>query len=49
MVESTLEHTLAERISCEIKHHRKGSEEHLHQEMGNLLFQNKNHHVYHKP
>ena len=28
-------------------HHRKGSEEHLHQEMGSLLFQNSYHSVYH--
>ena len=43
----TLEHTLSKRIICEYKHHIKGSEGHLHQEMGNeLLFQNGSHPVY---
>ena len=30
----TLEHTLAKQISCDIQKHEKGSEEHLHPEMG---------------
>ena len=34
-----LKHTLAKRISCKVIHHKKGSEESVHPEMGNELFQ----------
>ena len=37
---STLEHTLANKQAEKYIHHRKESENHLHQEMGILLFKN---------
>ena len=32
--------TIIKQILLKLLHHRNGSEEHLHQDMGNLLFQN---------